>query len=113
MTVQQPTAATARPAPQAATEVGPVGDRSLGLRRRLAFAILIVYALLMFIPFAWTVITSFKTQPDSVQMTPQRRLYSRASVAFVWTRRHQQQTTHIVSQLREPSNKALLDPSRQ
>jgi multiple sugar transport system permease protein len=69
MTVQQPTAATARPAPQAATEVGPVGDRSLGLRRRLAFAILIVYALLMFIPFAWTVITSFKTQPDALQLT--------------------------------------------
>ena len=30
---------------------------------------LIAYALLMFVPFAWMVITSFKTQPDAVQMT--------------------------------------------
>jgi len=38
-------------------------------RRRLIYAILIGYALLMFVPFAWTVITSFKTLPDSVQLT--------------------------------------------
>ena len=30
---------------------------------------LIGYALLMFVPFAWTLITSFKTLPDSVQLT--------------------------------------------
>ena len=30
-------------------------------------SILIGYAILMFIPFAWSVITSFKTLPDSVQ----------------------------------------------
>lgn len=38
-------------------------------RRRAAYAILIGYALLMFVPFAWTVITSFKTLPDSVRLT--------------------------------------------
>jgi multiple sugar transport system permease protein len=31
--------------------------------------LLVGYAILMFIPFAWTVITSFKTLPDSVQLT--------------------------------------------
>lgn len=51
------------------TTVGPVGDRSLGWRRTLAYALLIGYALLMFLPFAWTVITSFKTQADSVRLT--------------------------------------------
>ena len=37
--------------------------------RRLAYVFLIGYALLMFVPFAWSVITSFKTLPDSVQLT--------------------------------------------
>jgi multiple sugar transport system permease protein len=38
-------------------------------RRRIAYVVLIGYALLMFVPFAWTVITSFKTLPDSVRLT--------------------------------------------
>jgi multiple sugar transport system permease protein len=38
-------------------------------RRRLAYVLLIAYALLMFIPFAWTVITSLKTLPDSVSLS--------------------------------------------
>jgi multiple sugar transport system permease protein len=49
--------------------VEPVGDRSAAWRRRLAFTILIAYALLMFVPFAWTVITSFKTIPDALNMS--------------------------------------------
>jgi multiple sugar transport system permease protein len=47
----------------------PVGDRGLGTRRTIAYAILIGYALLMFVPFVWTVVTSFKTIPDSVRLT--------------------------------------------
>jgi multiple sugar transport system permease protein len=31
--------------------------------------VMITYAILMFIPFAWSLITSFKTLPDSVQLT--------------------------------------------
>ncbi len=54
-----------RPQPVAAE---PVGSRS-NWRRRAAYAVLIAYALLMFVPFAWTVITSFKTQSDAVQLT--------------------------------------------
>lgn len=47
----------------------PVGDRGRVWRHRLAYAILTAYALLMFVPFAWTVITSFKTLPDSTRLT--------------------------------------------
>ena len=54
-----------------AAEPGPgvVGDRSVHWRRRLAYALMIGYALLMFVPFTWTVITSLKTLPDSVRLT--------------------------------------------
>ena len=55
--------------PAAKADVGPVGDKGKGFRRTIAYGFLIFYALLMFVPFAWMVITSFKTQPDSVQMT--------------------------------------------
>lgn len=44
-------------------------ERAGRWRRRVAYALLIGYALLMFIPFAWTVITSLKTLPDSVSLS--------------------------------------------
>ncbi len=47
----------------------PVGDRSQHWRRRLAYIVLIGYALLMLVPFTWSVITSFKTLPDSTQLS--------------------------------------------
>jgi multiple sugar transport system permease protein len=59
----------AMPAAPAAGTAAPVGQRGAHWRRRLAYAILIGYAVLMFIPFAWSVITSFKTLPDSVRLT--------------------------------------------
>jgi multiple sugar transport system permease protein len=37
--------------------------------RRIAYVVLIGYALLMFVPFIWSVVTSFKTLPDSVRLT--------------------------------------------
>jgi multiple sugar transport system permease protein len=55
--------------PDSSVDVAPVGDRGKDWRRRLAYVVLIAYALLMFVPFAWSIITSFKTIPDSVQMT--------------------------------------------
>ena len=61
--------AAALPAIRVETGSQPVGDKSAGWRRKVAFTILIAYALLMFVPFAWTLITSFKTIPDSVRLT--------------------------------------------
>jgi multiple sugar transport system permease protein len=62
--------AAALPPPAASTtEVAPVGDTGRHWRRRLAYFFLISYAVLMFVPFAWTVITSFKTLQDSVRLT--------------------------------------------
>ena len=52
--------------------VVPAASRPVTRRRwprRLAYVFLIGYALLMFVPFGWSVITSFKTLPDSVQLT--------------------------------------------
>jgi multiple sugar transport system permease protein len=65
-------AAPIRPFESAAhrdTESGVPGDRGRRSRRGVAYAFLIGYALLMFVPFAWTIITSFKTQPDALRMT--------------------------------------------
>ena len=58
----------ARGAPVPAV-AGPVGDRTRGLRRTIAYILIVGYALLMFVPFAWTVITSFKTRPDALRLT--------------------------------------------
>jgi multiple sugar transport system permease protein len=44
----------------------PVGDRSRGVRRTIAYALMIAYAILMFVPFAWTVATSFKLRQDAL-----------------------------------------------
>lgn len=55
--------------PQTSDAVVPVGDRGAIWRRRIAYAILTAYAILMFVPFGWSVITSFKTLPDSVRLT--------------------------------------------
>ena len=60
-------AGKATTAPAQVVETRPVGSSS-PWRRRLAYAILIGYAILMFIPFGWSVITSFKTLPDSVNL---------------------------------------------
>ena len=53
----------------AAPVVRPVGDKGANWRRRIAYAVMIGYAILMFTPFAWSVITSFKTQPDAIRLT--------------------------------------------
>src|SRR4051812_1720135 len=53
---------------EAAASTRPAGDNSADLRRTLAYIVLIGYAVLMFIPFGWSLITSFKTLPDSVKL---------------------------------------------
>jgi multiple sugar transport system permease protein len=62
-------AVLAAAAPSVAPVVRPVGDTGANWRRRAAYTLMIGYAILMFIPFAWSVITSFKTQPDAIRLT--------------------------------------------
>jgi multiple sugar transport system permease protein len=47
------------------TTIAPVGDKGASLRRAVAYTLLIGYAILMFVPFAWSVSTSFKTQAQA------------------------------------------------
>ncbi|HET9457248.1 MAG TPA: hypothetical protein VFO78_07895, partial [Candidatus Limnocylindrales bacterium] len=55
--------------PAAPTEVGPAGDRGRTIRKTIAYVFLVGYAILMLIPFAWQVITSFKTDQDALRLT--------------------------------------------
>jgi multiple sugar transport system permease protein len=50
-------------------DVRRVGDTGASWRRRIAYALMIGYAVLMFVPFTWSIITSFKTQADSVNLS--------------------------------------------
>ena len=63
----------------------PVGDPGARWRRRIAYTILIGYALLMFVPFAWSVITSFKTLPDSVRLTILPQPFTLQAWGFAFT----------------------------
>jgi multiple sugar transport system permease protein len=53
----------------ATAATAPAGDRGRRLRRAIAYALLIGYALLMLVPFAWQIITSFKTEADAARLT--------------------------------------------
>ena len=81
MTTQATTPVRAN-APDAAQ---PVGDPGAIWRRRLAYAFLIGYALLMFVPFSWSIITSFKTLPDSVRLTIVPQPFTLAAWEFAFT----------------------------
>ncbi len=47
---------------------GVVGDRSRGIRKGIAYVVMLAYALLMFVPFLWTVVTSFKTRAEALKL---------------------------------------------
>ena len=44
-----------------------VGERA-SARKLIAYALIIGWALLMFVPFAWTILTSIKTRPEAMQL---------------------------------------------
>jgi multiple sugar transport system permease protein len=46
-----------------------VEARPGGARRAIAYVLLTAWALLMFVPFAWTVITSLKDQPEAMMIS--------------------------------------------
>jgi multiple sugar transport system permease protein len=52
----------------AVPEARPAGSRN-PWPRRIAYVVLVGYALVMFVPFVWSLVTSFKTLPDSVRLT--------------------------------------------
>jgi len=82
MTATTPAAATTT-ASTTATVNRP--GRSGKWRTRIAYVLLIGYAVLMFIPFAWTVITSFKTLPDSVRLTFMPQPFTLSAYQYVQT----------------------------
>lgn len=49
-------------------EVAPVGDRTRTLRLWIAYGLMMAYALFMFVPFSWTVVTSFKIRADALNL---------------------------------------------
>jgi multiple sugar transport system permease protein len=54
------------------TAVEPMPDDNLRRRRIgriVIYAILVLYSLIIFLPFLWTLSTSFKTLPESLQLT--------------------------------------------
>src|SRR5262245_6500664 len=59
----------AAPAQAPLTVVSAGSQSGRTLRRTIAYALLIGYAILMLIPFAWQVITSFKTDRDALRLT--------------------------------------------
>ena len=64
------TPAPARPSTTATRRsAAHAGDTGAKWRRRIAYLFLIGYAVLLFVPFTWSVVTSFKTLPDSVHLT--------------------------------------------
>lgn len=83
MTMQTQTSALR---PETAVAVAPVGDRGVAWRRRLAYVFLIAYALLMFTPFVWSVVTSFKTLPDAARLTFIPQPFTTAGWEFAFNR---------------------------
>lgn len=61
MTTVAPTASS--------TAEAPIEGRAGGGRRAAAYVLLISWALLMFVPFAWTIITSLKDRPEALQFS--------------------------------------------
>ena len=54
----------------ATTETAPTGEvRRFSVRRAIAYALLIGWSLLMFVPFVWTFITSLKDRPEALRIS--------------------------------------------
>jgi multiple sugar transport system permease protein len=72
------TAVTTAPAPKAA----PIEGRGGTGRRIVAYTLLIAWAVLMFVPFGWTIVTSLKDRPEALRLsfpaTPDLEAYANA-----------------------------------
>src|SRR5262249_14905850 len=63
----------------------PGRARSEVLRRVIVYTLLVLVSLLFFVPFIWTVTTSFKTIPDSVNVTLIPHPWTTAAWHDIWT----------------------------
>lgn len=73
---------------KATTAEAPLPDESVAGRRIgrfVVYAILVIYSLLVFVPFLWTVSTSFKTLPESLEMTLIPKVPTTAGYVTAWT----------------------------
>ena len=66
----------------ASAELAPVGNRA-SARKVVAYTLLIAWALLMFVPFVWTIITSLKDRPEALSVSLPRSADLDAYV-YVW-----------------------------
>lgn len=70
------------------TEEAPLPDENPARRRigrLIVYSVLILYSLLVFVPFLWTISTSFKTLPESLQMTFIPKVPTVAGYVTAWT----------------------------
>jgi multiple sugar transport system permease protein len=63
----------------------PGRPRSELIRRVIVYTLLVLVSLLFFVPFVWTLATSFKTIPDSVNVTLIPHPWTTAAWKEVWT----------------------------
>lgn len=73
---------------KAAVKEAPLPDENLTrqrIGRFIVYAILLVYSLVVFVPFLWTISTSFKTLPESLEMTIIPQAPTVAGYVTAWT----------------------------
>jgi multiple sugar transport system permease protein len=63
----------------------PARARAEVVRKAIVYILLILISLLFFVPFIWTIATSFKTLPDSVNVTLIPHPWTTAAWREVWT----------------------------
>src|SRR5579862_7819525 len=66
----------------------PGRARSELIRKGIAYGALVVIAAIFFVPFLWSIITSFKTLPDSVNVTLIPHPWTTAAWREVWSQYH-------------------------
>ena len=73
---------------KAAVAEAPLPDENVTrqrIGRFIVYAILLLYSLVVFVPFLWTISTSFKTLPESLEMTLIPQAPTVAGYVTAWT----------------------------
>jgi len=77
----------------------PRKARSDVVRKLLLYAVMLAVAAIFFVPFLWTLVTSFKTLPDSVNFTFIPHPWSTAAWTDLWTNPSYHFPTYIKNSL--------------